>query len=70
MITAALVTKAPDGTLVGYPLVGVVAVAAVTVSLVLARFVRPAAEPAAAVVIAEPQHDAPAIDPEPKPAAV
>jgi predicted MFS family arabinose efflux permease len=68
MIAAALMTEHSDGTLTGYPLVGVVAAGSVVVALVLAGFVRPAGE--GPVVVAEPQHQASEVDPEPKPTAV
>ena len=68
MVAGALLTRAEDGKLVGFPLVGLVAAGTALISLVLAGFIRPAAGDAAPRVEAKPAVTA--VEAEPKPAAV
>jgi predicted MFS family arabinose efflux permease len=70
MIAGALLSKGEDGTLVGFPIVGVVAAATALVSLILAGFIRTAPGDAVIIQPIEPKPVVAAVEAEPKSTAV
>lgn len=68
-LAGALLIRNADGTLGGYPVVGIVASSAGVIALMLAGFVRPAKELTSQIIPA-PNHGLPAADTEPKATAI